>query len=107
MARLEEWCTTGRIAYPEDEIGYQVSISAEASRLAGQVAEEIRTRRVLCLMLGDTSMGMINGYFGPRLLNKIGFTEHKIDQAWIIKRGEDIDAEAYRRRLTGSSATRV
>ncbi len=26
-------------------------------------------RRVLILMLGDTSMGMINGYFGPRLLN--------------------------------------
>ncbi len=42
-------------------------------------------------MLGDTSMGMINGYFGPRLLNQHGFTEHKIDQAWIIDRGRRID----------------
>ena len=43
------------------------------------------------LMLGDTSMGMINGYFGPRLLNRHGFTEHKVDQAWIIDRGRRID----------------
>ena len=48
----------------------------------------IRKRRVLALMLGDTSMGMINGYFGPRLLNRHGFTEHKIDQAWIIDRDQ-------------------
>jgi L-fucose isomerase-like protein len=100
MARLEEWCSTGRIAYAEDEVAYQAPISAEASRLAREVVEEIRARRALCLMLGDTSMGMINGYFGPRLLNKIGFTEHKIDQTWIIKRGEDIDRkridDAYR-----------
>jgi L-fucose isomerase-like protein len=41
-------------------------------------------------MLGDTSMGMINGYFGPRLLTKHGFTEHKIDQAWIVDRGARI-----------------
>ena len=37
-------------------------------------------------MLGDTSMGMINGYFGPRLLYPIGFSEHKVDQAWLIDR---------------------
>jgi L-fucose isomerase-like protein len=90
MARLEEWCTTGRIAYPEDEIAYEVPVSAPASRLAREVAAGIRARRVLCLMLGDTSMGMINGYFGPRLLNRIGFTEHKVDQAWIVERGEDV-----------------
>ena len=48
-------------------------------------------RRVLVLMLGDTSMGMINGYFGPRLLNPHGFTEHKVDQAWIIDRGRRIE----------------
>jgi L-fucose isomerase-like protein len=41
-------------------------------------------------MLGDTSMGMINGYFGPRLLAPIGFSEHKVDQAWIIDRGRRI-----------------
>jgi L-fucose isomerase-like protein len=41
-------------------------------------------------MLGDTSMGMINGYFGPRLLNRHCFSEHKVDQAWIIDRGRRI-----------------
>ncbi len=91
MARLEEWCTTGRIAYPEGELRYQAPIGAAASALAAEVAREIRARRVLILMLGDTSMGMINAYFGPRLLAPHGFSEHKIDQAWIIDRGRRID----------------
>ena len=50
------------------------------------------------LMLGDTSMGMINGYFGPRLLDPIGFSEHKVDQAWLIDRGKA-------RRPTSASTT--
>jgi hypothetical protein len=33
---------------------------------------------------------MINGYFGPRLLSRHGFSEHKIDQAWLIDRGRGI-----------------
>jgi hypothetical protein len=92
MARLDEWCTTGRIAYPEDEIRYHTAISPAAAHLAEQVHQQIRQRRILGLMLGDTSMGMINGYFGPRLLNPVGFTEHKVDQAWIIDRGRSIDS---------------
>jgi L-fucose isomerase-like protein len=91
MARLDEWCTTGRIDYPDDEIRYAAPVSAEADRIAQNVAAGIRRRRILALMLGDTSMGMINGYFGPRLLNPIGFGEHKVDQAWIIDRGRRID----------------
>lgn len=91
MGRLEQWCQSGRIAYSEDEIRYTAPVSAEALALAQKVAENIRRRRVLALMLGDTSMGMINGYFGPRLLNPIGFTEHKVDQAWLIDRGRRID----------------
>ena len=59
---------------------------ARGDRLADGVDDEIRDRRVLALMLGDTSMGMINGYFGPRLLYPIGFAEHKVDQAWLIDR---------------------
>lgn len=90
MARLEQWCDTGRIDWPEDELSYDATVGAEAQALADGVAEGIRRRRVLALMLGDTSMGMINGYFGPRLLNPIGFTEHKVDQAWIIARGREI-----------------
>lgn len=91
MERLREWCTTGKIAYAEDAIRYHAPISVAATKLAREVADEIKQRRILVMMLGDTSMGMINGYFGPRLLNKHGFTEHKIDQAWIIDRGRRIE----------------
>lgn len=93
MERLDQWCATGRIAYDEDEIRYDTAVSAEAKSLADRVVADIRRRRVLALMLGDTSMGMINGYFGPRLLNRIGFTEHKVDQAWIIERGRQVAAK--------------
>ncbi len=92
MARLEEWCSSGHIDYAEDDISYSVEISSDAAALAGTVASEFRDRRALILMLGDTSMGMINGYFGPRLLNRHHFTEHKVDQAWIIDRGRGIDS---------------
>ena len=92
MARLEEWCSTGAIAYGEEEVAFGAAVSAPAAALASRVAEQLRERRALILMLGDTSMGMINGYFGPRLLNRHGFTEHKVDQAWIIDRGRGIAA---------------
>jgi L-fucose isomerase-like protein len=91
MDRLSEWCTTGAIRYPETDIAHHAPVSPAAARLAAEVAREVRARRILILMLGDTSMGMINGYFGPRLLNRYGFTEHKVDQAWIIDRGRRID----------------
>ncbi|MGZ3452257.1 MAG: fucose isomerase [Polyangiales bacterium] len=91
MERLDEWCTTGRIAYGEDQVSYGAAVDPRAYATAHDVADEIRKKRILLLMFGDTSMGMINGYFGPRLLNKHGFTEHKIDQAWIIDRGRRIE----------------
>ena len=90
MDRLAEWCSTGKIRYPEDQVAYHAPVSVAAAARARRVADQIRKRRILILMLGDTSMGMINGYFGPRLLNRHGFTEHKIDQAWIIDRGRRI-----------------
>lgn len=90
MTRLEEWCTTGAIRYAHDDIAHHAPVSPQASALAREVAAEFRARRALILMLGDTSMGMINGYFGPRLLHKHGFAEHKVDQAWIIDRGRRI-----------------
>ena len=92
MDRLSEFCQTGKVRYEESAIRYHAPMSAEASARAQKVASEIRRRRILMLMLGDTSMGMINGYFGPRLLNKHGFAEHKIDQAWIIDRGRRIES---------------
>jgi L-fucose isomerase-like protein len=54
------------------------------------VLAEFKKKRPLAMMLGDTSMGMINGYFGPRLLTRHGFSEHKVDQAWILDRGRGV-----------------
>ncbi len=90
MERLEHWCDKGALAYAQDEISDPPAISPEAEALATTLAKQIRDRRILILMFGDTSMGMINGYFGPRLLHRYGFGEHKIDQAWIIDRGKKI-----------------
>ncbi len=90
MTRLDEWCSSGAIRYDESELHYNAPITAEAAAVAGEVLRELRAKRVMALMLGDTSMGMINGYFGSRLLSKIGFTEHKVDQAWLINRGRFI-----------------
>ena len=42
-------------------------------------------------------MGMINGYFGPRRLAPIGFSEHKVDQAWIIDRGRYVSDDRLNR----------
>lgn len=100
MDRLDEWLNTGRISYTTEQIGYSVPISKDALDRSRSVAEKIRKRRILALMLGDTSMGMINGYFGPRRLAPIGFSEHKIDQAWIIHRGRSISD----RRLNNAMA---
>jgi L-fucose isomerase-like protein len=86
MERLDEWCTTGHIHYRADELRGAGTIAPEAAAIARRVLDGIRRKRILALMLGDTSMGMINGYFGPRLLYRIGFSEHKVDQAWLVER---------------------
>jgi L-fucose isomerase-like protein len=90
MDRLDEWCSTGRIDYPTTEIHGAGAMTADSIARASHVEETIRRRRILALMLGDTSMGMINGYFGPRLLYPIGFAEHKVDQAWLIDRTQAV-----------------
>jgi L-fucose isomerase-like protein len=90
MERLDEWCSSGRITYGNSEIQGAAAVSPASLAIAQGVLAEIRNRRVLALMLGDTSMGMINGYFGSRLLYPIGFSEHKVDQAWLIDRGKRI-----------------
>lgn len=91
MERLDAWCTTGQIRYPTGELHAAAPVSPAAVRTADEVVAGIRARRPLALMLGDTSMGMINGYFGPRLLSQIGFAEHKVDQAWLLHRMKGID----------------
>ncbi|MDB5352914.1 MAG: L-fucose isomerase family protein [Planctomycetota bacterium] len=90
MERLDEWCSTGQIAYDSSEIHASASVSSDAVAIADRVLAQIKRKRILALMLGDTSMGMINGYFGPRLLYPIGFSEHKVDQAWLVDRARSI-----------------
>ena len=90
MQQLDEWCTTGRVQHATAQVAYSAEVTQQARHRAQEVAQEFRRRRALVVMFGDTSMGMINGYFGPRLLNQHGFTEHKIDQAWIVERGRGI-----------------
>ncbi|MHC5544649.1 fucose isomerase, partial [Singulisphaera rosea] len=82
--------STGRIGYDSSEIHGAAALGAEALKVADSVLQQIRRKRILALMLGDTSMGMINGYFGPRLLYPIGFSEHKVDQAWLVERTRSV-----------------
>jgi L-fucose isomerase-like protein len=91
MERLDQWCKSGKIEYDTGDLHYDPTPSANARASAARVAASFRARRALIMMLGDTSMGMINGYFGPRLLTRHGFTEHKIDQAWLLDRGKRIE----------------
>ncbi len=91
MARLEWWCDNGRIEYDPTPVRDPEPVSWSATAMAREVADDLHRRRALLLMLGDTSMGMINGYFGPRLLARHGFAEHKVDQAWLLDRGPRIE----------------
>ena len=93
MERLDEWCSTGKIRYSSGELHYAASVTTKAAAIARDVTDAIRRRHVLALMLGDTSMGMINGYFGPRLLSRHGFAEHKVDQAWLPVRMKQVSEE--------------
>lgn len=93
MDRLDEWCSTGQVRYPENELHCSAVVSSEAKSIARKVVADIRKKRILALMLGDTSMGMINGYFGPRLLARHGFAEHKVDQAWLPWKMQSIKPE--------------
>jgi L-fucose isomerase-like protein len=93
MGRLSQWCEEGQIGYPTDCLSDPPVVSKTAEAIAQRIRDEIERRRILILMLGDTSMGMINGYFGPRILNQHGFTEHKVDQAWLLSWGQRVSQE--------------
>lgn len=90
LERLEEWCEKGALSYDTASIRPAPPISEPAAKIAEGVHAEMKRRRPIALMLGDTSMGMTNGYFGARLLHRLGFAEHKVDQAWIIDYGKRV-----------------
>ncbi|HMO37544.1 MAG TPA: hypothetical protein PKA06_16010, partial [Gemmatales bacterium] len=93
MERLDAWCSSGQITYSTHELQPIAPIREKAHELADDVYQGFRRKRPLALMLGDTSMGMINGYFGPRLLARLGFAEHKVDQSWISVRMKKVTPE--------------
>ncbi len=93
MQRRERWCETGAIAYDDAAVRAPLAADAAAQARVDPVHAAMQARRPLALMLGDTSMGMTNGCFGARLLHRLGFAEHKIDQAWIIERGAHVGAQ--------------
>src|SRR4051812_45307250 len=59
MDRLDQWCTSGHIVYDPSDLRDAGPVAPEARAVAERVLEAIRRRRILALMLGDTSMGMI------------------------------------------------
>src|SRR5262249_56724278 len=87
---LDEGGAPGGIRSDAAETGASPPVDPRAVATADRVLDAIRRKRVLALMFGDTSMGMINGYFGPRLLYPIGFSEHKVDQAWLVDRSQAV-----------------
>ena len=97
MARLDTWVRTGTIEYDDGCI--RRTPRARQSEIVDRIVADMRKKRPLLMMLGDTSMGMINGYFGPQRLAKVGFSEHKVDQAWIIEQGKQVKEERIRDAL--------
>jgi L-fucose isomerase-like protein len=89
MDRLDAWVRTGVVEHDAGCI--QAAPAPRASRIVDGILDGMRARRPLILMLGDTSMGMINGYFGPQRLARVGFSEHKVDQAWILEAVKGMD----------------
>ena len=89
LEQLDTWVRDGVIEH--DASAIQPSPVSAPSSVVDSVLAGLRARRPLAAMFGDTSMGMINGYFGPQRLARVGFSEHKIDQAWLIEQGKTVD----------------
>jgi L-fucose isomerase-like protein len=90
LDQLDQWCRHGRIVHDDKAIRPAPAVSASAQAVADEVHRQMQRRRPLALMLGDTSMGMTNGCFGARTLHRLGFAEHKVDQAWILDYGRRV-----------------
>jgi hypothetical protein len=89
MDALDTWVHTGALEH--DTSCIHDPSDATGSSVVDDVLAQLKAKRPLAAMLGDTSMGMINGYFGPQRLARVGFSEHKIDQAWVIEQGKTVD----------------
>jgi hypothetical protein len=89
MDALDTWIRTGSIEHDASCVG--TTVASAPSTAVENVLGQLTSKRPLAAMLGDTSMGMINGYFGPQRLARVGFSEHKIDQAWLIEQRKTVD----------------
>jgi hypothetical protein len=81
MARLEEWCSHGRIRYAETTCHCDDRRAGGAQASPGGGGRS-SCRRALVLMLGDTSMGMISETRSAAAA-VIWLCRAQIDQAWI------------------------
>ena len=88
MDSLDQWVKTGKLEHDASVV--RAPGSPKGSAHVDRVLAEFKKKRPLAMMLGDTSMGMINGYFGPQRLARVGFSEHKVDQAWLIEQGKTV-----------------
>ena len=66
MESLDTWVRTGSVDHDAGCI-HDAPAPIESPVVDG-VLDRLRAKRPLAAMLGDTSMGMINGYFGPQRL---------------------------------------
>ncbi len=92
MSELETWCHTGAIPRASHEVNHMETPDKIGQKIQNLI-DEIKQKPIIMAMLGDTSQGMINSYFGPKLLYKHGFIEEKIDQSWIIDWGKHVSDE--------------
>src|SRR5690242_10325119 len=53
MTHLEEWCATGAIRYGDADLTSDAAVSPAARAIGRLVADGLRSRRALILMLGD------------------------------------------------------
>ena len=91
MAALEGWVRDGTVDHDDSFITPAPARCRRRRRLGRpSMYAGMQAKRPGGAMLGDTSMGMINGYFGPQRLARVGFSEHKIDQAWVIEQGKGV-----------------
>ncbi|MEM9243777.1 MAG: fucose isomerase [Pseudomonadota bacterium] len=87
MKKLAQFLQQGNIDYPNEAVPAALTNSTVAS----EIAEDIQQNPIISLLFGDTSMGMINGYLGRKIMRQAGFVEHKIDQCWLNDKAPTIE----------------
>ena len=96
MDALDTWVRTGRSS--TTPAASKAPPAPIESRVVDGVFAGMRAKRPLAAMLGDTSMGMINGYFGPQRLARVGFSRAQDRPGVGDRTGQDGRRAPRRRR---------